>query len=82
MEPNRSGKTTEFKSGHNYLTITKWEDGHCEIEIHQCIPKLLFHSCDMRDIEKAKTEFKRLVDTETAKVLEMMDAHNLLKEIE
>jgi hypothetical protein len=81
MQPNRLGKTTEFKSGHNYLTITEWEDGHCEIEIHQCIPKLLFHSCDMKDIDRAREEFKKLTDTETTKVLELMDAHNLFNNL-
>jgi len=45
--PNRVGKTTEYKRGSYYLSITEWEDGHCEIQIHRCIPECLYHTCDM-----------------------------------
>lgn len=60
MEPNRKGTVTEYKQGHHYLTITQWEDGHCEIEIHRCIPELLFHSCDQKQITEAQTLFNSL----------------------
>ena len=78
LNPNRIGKATEYKRGHNYLTIVEWEDGHCEIEIHQCIPELLFHSCDKNDLDKAKTRFICLSETEATKVVDMMDARKLL----
>jgi hypothetical protein len=59
---NRRGTTTEYKRGHYYLSHTEWEDGHCEIEIHLCIPQILWHSCDSKEVEKAKEQFLRLSD--------------------
>ena len=60
LQVNRSGKTTEFKRGHHYLTLTEWEDGHYEIEVHKCVPKLIFHSCDLKELQLAKDVFARL----------------------
>ena len=60
MEANRTGTVTEYKSGHHYLTHTQWNDGHCEIEIHRCVPELLWHSCDMKQLDEAKTFFSKL----------------------
>ena len=61
---NRKGSTEEYKRGHYYFTFTEWEDGHCEIELHRCMPELLFHSCDKEDLEKVKTLFLKLVELE------------------
>jgi len=60
MEVNRKGTVTEYKLGHHYLTVTQWEDGHCEIEIHRCVPELLWHSCDSKQIVEAEEIFKSL----------------------
>ncbi|KKL64716.1 hypothetical protein LCGC14_2162150, partial [marine sediment metagenome] len=38
-----------------YLTVTEWEDDHCEIELHKCEPELLFHSCDKKENATAQT---------------------------
>ena len=57
---NRTGKVTEYKSGHHYLTYTEWEDGHCEIEVHRCIPELLWHSCDQKQLDAAFAIFDSL----------------------
>ena len=54
MEISRKGEVTEYKKGHYYLSITKWEDGHIEIEVHRCYPVIIFHSCDKKDLNKAK----------------------------
>lgn len=54
LEPNRKGEVTEYKKGHIYLTHVEWEDGHCEIEIHRCVPQQLFHSCDSGQLEMAQ----------------------------
>lgn len=58
MEVNRQGNATEYKIGHYYLTHTVWEDGHCEIEIHLCVPKLLWHSCDPKQLPSALERFE------------------------
>ena len=60
LVPNRVGKATEYKRGHHYLTITEWEDGHCEIEVHKCVPELIFHSCDMGEKQIAEKIFLEL----------------------
>lgn len=60
MEVNRRGTATEYKNGHHYLTYVQWEDGHCEIEIHKCVPELLFHSCDQHELKEAEEIFKGL----------------------
>lgn len=60
MKPNRVGKVTEYKRGHHYLTHTEFEDGHCEIEVHECIPKLVWHSCDQKQLDKAFEVFNEL----------------------
>lgn len=60
MEINRKGTVVEYKNGHHYLTHTQWEDGHCEIEIHRCVPELLWHSCDMKQLDEAKEFFAKL----------------------
>jgi hypothetical protein len=78
LQANRKGTITEYKQGHMYLSITEWEDGHCEIELHQCIPELLFHSCDKKDIGKAKELFQNNYDREVDSVMTMMDARRLL----
>lgn len=57
---NRKGKCTEYKHGHYYMTHTEWEDGHCEIEIHRCVPELLWHSCDTKQMGDAKDIFEQL----------------------
>lgn len=64
MKANRTGKVTEYKKGHYYLTHTEWEDKHCEIEIHMCQPQLLFHSCDSNQLELAKQTFNQLAENE------------------
>lgn len=74
LKPNRVGKAVEYKSGHQYLTIVEWEDGHCEIEVHQCIPEILFHSCDMSDKEKAIKLFKEKSEEEKDILIENMNA--------
>ncbi len=68
MEPNRTGKVTEYKKGHYYLTHTEWEDGHCEIEIHECKPTLLAHSCDQKDLPAIKEFFNNLTIEEQKKL--------------
>lgn len=60
MEANRKGIVTEYKKGHYYLTNTEWEDGHCEIEVHRCVPELLWHSCDTNQFDEAMELFKQL----------------------
>ena len=64
MTPNRIGTVVEYKKGHYYLSMTDWGDGHCEIEIHRCIPEQLYHSCDMKDINDAKQKFFQLSEGE------------------
>ena len=59
-DPSRSGKVTEYKRGHHYMTVLEWEDGHFEVEVHECIPKLLFHSCDYKELQTAKNLFNDL----------------------
>ncbi len=59
MTPNRTGKATEYKQGKHYLTITEWDDGHCEIEVHKCEPELLFNTCDPKELPLAISEFNR-----------------------
>jgi len=61
LKPNRIGTTVEYKYGHYYLSLTDFHDGHCEIEIHRCVPEPIYHSCDMKDINDAKMTFKQLV---------------------
>jgi len=60
IKPSRTGKVTEYKRGHNYMTVVEWEDGHCEIEVHECIPKLIFHSCDNKELQNAQNLFNGL----------------------
>lgn len=60
MEINRKGTCVEYKKGHHYLTHTVWEDGHCEIEVHKCVPELIFHSCDTKELDLAKKIFTDL----------------------
>ena len=60
MEINREGVCKEYKQGHYYLTHTEWNDGHCEIEVHRCVPELLFHTCDPNQLDEAKELFKSL----------------------
>jgi len=79
IKPNRVGKATEYKAGHQYLTIVEWEDGHCEIEVHQCIPEILFHSCDMADKAKAIKLFEDKVEREYTNLLTQMDARALVE---
>lgn len=76
--PNRTGKVTEYKRGHIYLTVVNWEDGHCEIEVHRCIPELLFHSCDKTELDQAKSVFVERFKDEADGVLTMMDARRML----
>ena len=64
LKPNRIGRTVEYKQGHYYLTLTDWQDGHCELEVHRCIPEPLFHSCDVNDLERAKNMFIELIEKE------------------
>ncbi len=59
-KPNRVGKVTEYKRGHHYLTHTEWEDGHVEIEVHECMPKLVWHSCDQKQLDDAFKAFNDL----------------------
>ena len=83
LEPNRRGTVTEYKRGHYYLTVTEFEDSHCEIEVHRCIPELIYHSCDYKDKEKAVMAFNNLVIKEEEhqrKVVEKMSAELVLKE--
>lgn len=63
LTPNRKGRVTEYKEGHYYLTHTEWEDNHIEIEIHVCIPQLLWHSCDAKQLEAAKKKFVEVTKT-------------------
>jgi hypothetical protein len=56
----RIGRTVEFKRGHHYLTVTEWEDGHCEIEVHKCVPELVFHTCDPSELGRAREVFESL----------------------
>ena len=51
---SRKGTVTEYKNGHLYLSHTEWEDGHVEIELHECRSRLLFHSCDKKELEIAQ----------------------------
>ena len=60
MKPNRIGKVTEYKRGHYYLSHTEWEDGHCEIEIHHCVPEIIWHSCDTKELDTAKQIFQEI----------------------
>ena len=60
MLVNRQGVTKEYKRGHHYLTVTQWEDGHCEIEVHRCVPELIFHSCDLKELSMAEKLFEDL----------------------
>ncbi len=60
MKANRKGTVTEYKKGHYYLTYTEWEDKHCEIEVHRCVPELLWHSCDKNQLDDAKALFEKL----------------------
>ena len=64
MDVNRTGKVTEYKRGHFYLTKTEWEDGHIEIEVHRCTPQLFYHSCDPNDLVTAEEQFNMLADGE------------------
>ena len=54
MDVNRKGECTEYKKGHYYLTHTEWEDGHTEIEVHRCVPELIFNTCDQHQQDEAK----------------------------
>lgn len=77
MYINRKGITTEYKRGHIYLTHTEWEDGHCEIEIHKCVPEQLFHSCDQHQLTRAKEIFNKLADNDfTPMRLEIIESEN------
>lgn len=58
MESHREGKITEYRNGTHFLTHIKWEDGHEEIEVHQCSPKLIFQSYDPKDINGALEKLK------------------------
>ena len=60
IKPNREGKVVEFKKGHYYMTHTEWEDGHHEIEVHRCVPELIWHSCDINQLDEAKRLFSQL----------------------
>lgn len=60
----RTGRTVEFKRGHHYLTVTRWEDGHCEIEVHKCVPELVFHTCDPNELSLARDTFLSLATSE------------------
>lgn len=73
MESNRTGIVTEYKNGHYYLTITKWEDEHCEIEIHRCVPELLWHSCDQKQIIEAEEIFKNLEHKKPSEYKELLE---------
>ena len=64
LKVNRVGTTYEYKYGHYYLSMTDFHDGHCEIEIHRCVPEQLYHSCDMKDIGDARSNFENLVKGE------------------
>lgn len=64
LVPNRVGTVVEYKYGHYYLSLTDFHDGHCEIEIHRCVPEAIYHSCDMKDLGDAKRTFQSLVDKE------------------
>jgi hypothetical protein len=76
--PNRTGKATEYKRGHTYMTVVEWEDGHCEIEVHKCVPELLFHSCDKKELELAKEKFIQSFNDEKEEIVEKMDARKML----
>ncbi len=71
MEINRKGTCVEYKKGHHYLTYTQWEDGHCEIEVHKCVPELIFHSCDMKELDLAKEMFRNLPDLERKELIQV-----------
>lgn len=64
LQPNRIGTTIEYKYGHYYLSLTDFHDGHCEIEIHRCVPEQIYHSCDMKDLGDARMTFEELVQGE------------------
>lgn len=68
MEINRTGRVTEYKKGHFYLTHTQWKDGHCEIEIHKCEPKLIVHSCDQKDLPTIESVFASLTEHEHSQI--------------
>ncbi len=70
LKPNRFGKATEYKKGHHYLTLVQWDDGHCEIEVHRCVPVSLFHSCDIKELDLAKKMFNQLPYLERKDVME------------
>jgi hypothetical protein len=81
--PNRRGVVTEYKRGHYYLTITEFEDGHCEIEVHRCIPELVYHSCDIKDRQVAIEAFNISADKEMSfqkDIVEKMSAELMLQE--
>ena len=61
-----SGKVTEEKAGHFYLTTTEWEDGHVELEIHYCRPELVLHSCDKKQVNEARAELLRLAEADAS----------------
>lgn len=66
---SRTGKVTEYKAGHYYVTRTEWDDGgHVEIEVHRCVPHLLFHSCDPKEWEAAKEQANELARMERQEV--------------
>ncbi len=68
MEPHRIGKITEYRRGVLFLSITEWEDGHVETELHRCEPELLFYSCDVKEQQYAKAYLEELAE-QRAKLL-------------
>jgi hypothetical protein len=72
LEVNRSGRVVEYKRGHYYLTHVEWEDGHCEIEVHHCKPDLVFHSCDEKQLQKAKDILLKVSENESSLCLPLL----------
>lgn len=52
-KPFRSGKITEYRDGTLMLTHIEWDDGHEEIEVHECKPTLLFRAYDRESLGEA-----------------------------
>lgn len=64
-KPFRTGKISEFRNGTLFLTHIEWEDGHEEIEVHECKPTLLFQAYDRKSLEEAHDllhDFRKVLD--------------------
>lgn len=60
IAPLRKGAVEEYVSGQLYLTIMQWEDGRVEVEINECKPRRVYHSCDPDKLNEAKELFEQL----------------------